>query len=95
MPTDDLKQRVATLTPRHREVLRLISLGCSVNEIAAILKLSPSTVDNHRTALMQRLAVEKSTLLTRIAIKSRLSKIDDQLTLGEKRRRGRKRDGWN
>ena len=37
MAANDLKSRIATLTPRHRQVLRLVSLGCSVAEIADIL----------------------------------------------------------
>ena len=31
------------LTPRHREVIRLISLGCTGEEIAAILDIAPAT----------------------------------------------------
>ena len=94
MPTE-MKQRVATLTPRLREVGRLLSLGCTVNEAAAILKLAPSTVDNHKSRLMKTLGTDKSPLLTRLAIKYRLSSMDDKLTATEKRRSGRKRDGWN
>ncbi|MAT72916.1 MAG: hypothetical protein CMJ58_25830 [Planctomycetaceae bacterium] len=95
MAANDLKSRIATLTPRHRQVLRLISLGCSVAEIADILGLAHSTVDNHRSAIMQRLGVGKSVLLARIAIKHRISKVDDKLTASEKRKRGRGKDGWN
>ena len=47
------------LTKRHREVVRLFSLGCTVNEAAKILRLSPSTVDNHKTAAMARLGTDK------------------------------------
>ena len=94
MPTH-MKQRVAALPPRLREVARLLSLGCTVDEAAAILRLSPSTVDNHKTRLMKALGTDKSTLLVRLAIKYRLSSIDDKLTATEKRRSGRKGDGWN
>ena len=52
------------LTPRQREVVRLVSLGCTVEEIALILDLSPSTVDNHKTRAMQRLSTNKVALLT-------------------------------
>ena len=95
MPAADMKARLASLTPRQREVLRLISLGCSVAEIADILGTATSTIDNHRTALMAKLGIGKSVLLTRIAIKYRVSKVDETLTLSEKRRRGRGKDGWN
>ena len=87
MPAD-MKQRVAALTPRQREIARLISLGCTTDEAAAILRLSPSTVDNHKARLMQSLGTGKTALQTRLAIKHRLSSIDDKLTATEKRRSG-------
>jgi len=83
------------LTQRHKEVIRLLSLGCTVREAARILKISPSTVDNHKTAAMARLGTDKLALLTRLAIKLRISKLNDRLTLREKRLSGRKNDGWN
>lgn len=83
------------LTPREKEVVRLVSLGCTVKEVAAILKLSPSTVDNHKWRAMRKLGTDKIALVTRLAIKLRISKLGDKLTPAEKRRSGRKRDGWN
>ena len=83
------------LTAREREVVRLLSLGCSVPQTAAVLKLAPSTVDNHKTRAMGKLGTDKLALLTRLAIKTRISSMRDKLTLAEKRRSGRKHDGWN
>jgi len=83
------------LTPRQREIVRLVSLGCSVNEIADILDLAPSTVDNHKTRAMQRLGTNKIALVARLAIKHRISSLKDKLTAKEKRRSGRRKDGWN
>ncbi|MCS7239293.1 MAG: LuxR C-terminal-related transcriptional regulator [Thermoguttaceae bacterium] len=83
------------LTPRQKQVVRLLSLGCSVREVARILKLSPSTVDNHKSAAMARLGTDKVALLTRWAIKLRISPLNDKLTKEEKRLSGRKNDGWN
>jgi len=85
-----MKDRVRDLTPRHREVVRLISLGCTLSEIAAILGLATSTVDNHKSAAMQILGVSKAATITRIAIKHRISTLNDQLTRGEKRKLARK-----
>jgi DNA-binding CsgD family transcriptional regulator len=90
-----MKQRVANLTRRQREVVRLTSLGCTVQEIAAILDIAVATADNHRLSAMRALGVGKATILTRIAIKHRVSPMDDKLTLSEKRRSGRRKDGWN
>ncbi|MAT71902.1 MAG: hypothetical protein CMJ58_20555 [Planctomycetaceae bacterium] len=94
MPTS-MKDRVSQLTPRQREVVRLVSLGCTMDEAAAILKLSPSTVDNHRARAMKILGADKAAIVTRLAIKHRISPLGDQLTTAEKRKSGRKQDGWN
>ncbi len=83
------------LTPRQREIVRLLSLGCTVREVALILGLSPSTVDNVKTAAMERMGTNKLALLTRIAIKGRVTSMKDQLTRTEKRKSGRRNDGWN
>lgn len=77
------------------EVVRLLSLGCTVKEAAAILKLSPSTVDNHKSAAMARMGTDKLALVTRLALKNRITSMKDKLTAVEKRRSGRKNDGWN
>ena len=83
------------LTERQKEVVRLLSLGCTVKEAAKVLRLSPSTVDNHKSAAMARLGTDKLALLTRLAIKLRITSMRDQLTTSEKRKSGRKNDGWN
>ena len=83
------------LTKREREVVRLVSLGCNLEEIGRILKLAPNTVDNHKTHAMAKLGTDKAALLTRIAMKQRITTMRDKLTAAEKRRRGRRSDGWN
>jgi DNA-binding CsgD family transcriptional regulator len=83
------------LTDREKEVVRLVSLGCTVKEAAAVLKLAPSTVDNHKARAMAKLGTDKVALVTRLALKMRISNMKDQLTNIEKRRSGRRNDGWN
>jgi len=56
------------LTVREAEILKLIAEGKSSKEIAAILFLSIRTVDNHRTNIMKKLNVRKSTDLVRYAL---------------------------
>jgi DNA-binding NarL/FixJ family response regulator len=90
-----MKSRAASLTPRQSEVVRLVSLGCTNEEAANILGLAVSTVDNHKAAAMKTLGTDKATLLTRIAIKNKITKLDETLTAAEKRKSGRKNDGWN
>ena len=83
------------LTQRETEVVRLISLGCTVKEAAAVLRLAPSTVDNHKSRAMKKLGTDKLALVTRLALKMQISSMKDKLTPTEKRRSGRKGDGWN
>jgi DNA-binding CsgD family transcriptional regulator len=83
------------LTKREAEVVRLVSLGCTVPEAAAILRLAPSTVDNHKSRAMAKLGTDKVALLTRVALKRRITSLKDRLTAAEKRRSGRNHDGWN
>ena len=90
-----MKYEREPLTKRQREVVRLATLGCNLYETAAILKIAANTVDNHKQTAMRRLGVNKSCLLTRVAIKLRITTLNDRLTLAEKRRSGRKQDGWN
>ena len=85
----------SALTPREKEIVRLASLGCTVQETAKILKLAPSTVDNHKARAMAKLGTNETALLTRFAIKLKVSSIDDKLTPAEKKKSGRKDDGWN
>lgn len=60
------------LTPRQREVLKLIAEGYTSREIADILNTSCKTVQNHRVTMMKKLDIHNSTKLVRYAIRSRL-----------------------
>jgi len=85
----------ARLTERQRQVVRLLSLGCTVKEAAAILKLSPSTVVNHKVSAMARLGTDRLALLTRLAMNRKITSMTDRLTAAEKKLSGRRDDGWN
>lgn len=62
------------ITPRQREVLKLVALGKTTREIAALLGVSPRTVDTHRAELMSRLGAHDAFSLLREAV--RLGLID-------------------
>jgi DNA-binding CsgD family transcriptional regulator len=64
----------------ERQVIRLVSLGCSLADTAAILRRSLTTVDNHKTRGMRKLGVHKAAELTRVAIRLGITSLDDQLT---------------
>lgn len=60
------------LTPREREVLRLIAEGKSHQEIAELLMVSVRTVDTHRNNLMQKLKIHDTVALVRYAVRAGL-----------------------
>ena len=60
------------LTPREREVLKLIAGGHSNREIAERLVISVNTVEVHRTRLMRKLDLHKRADLVKYAIRSGL-----------------------
>jgi DNA-binding CsgD family transcriptional regulator len=92
---DKMKARIDELTPRQREVVRLTSLGLTVNEIAKVLGIAPSTADNHRSRAMKILGTDRAVLLARIAMKYKISSLTDRLTAAEKKKRGKRKDVWN
>jgi two-component system response regulator FixJ len=47
--------RLAILSPREREVLKLVKQGLSSKEIASQLQISSATVNNHRTQIRDKL----------------------------------------
>lgn len=59
----------ATLTPRQREILRLLAEGKSAKEVASALGLSARTVEDHKYRLMESLGIENSAELVHFAIK--------------------------
>lgn len=58
-----------SLTPREREVLKLVAEGLSSAEIAKTLELSVKTVESHRSRLMTKLDVTNAAGLVREAIR--------------------------
>lgn len=83
------------LTRRQTKIVRLTSLGCSRIEYAAILGIAEATAENHKASAMASMGTDKSAILTRLAIKYKISPLDEKLTAAEKRKSGRKGDGWN
>jgi DNA-binding NarL/FixJ family response regulator len=65
------------LTPRQREVLKLIAEGKSTNQIALVLKISVKTVEAHRMLLTDRLDIHDTAGLVRYAIKAGLIRLED------------------
>lgn len=53
----DISREIATLTPRERQVLRLLDEGLSNKEIAGRLCIEPATVKNHVHRILKKLNV--------------------------------------
>ncbi len=76
---DDFRSRSArtgtrgsTLTPREREVVKLIAEGNSVKQIAAFLGLSVKTVEAHKFNLMRKLDIHNKAQLVTYAIQKKI-----------------------
>jgi DNA-binding NarL/FixJ family response regulator len=67
----------ARLTPRQREVLKLIADGNSTKQIALVLNISVKTVETHRKLLTDRLDIHNTAGLVRYAIKAGLIGLGD------------------
>jgi DNA-binding NarL/FixJ family response regulator len=56
------------LTPRQREVLRLIAQGRTMKEIAAQLGISTRTAESHKYEMMEGLGIETTAELVQYAV---------------------------
>lgn len=57
------------LTDREREILKLLAEGHTTHEIAAMLLISPKTVDGHKTNLMAKLDLHNRSDLLKYALR--------------------------
>lgn len=62
----DVRQRISRLTARERMVMEHLAVGASSKVIAQRLAISPKTVDNHRTKLLEKLNVDNTTQLAHL-----------------------------
>lgn len=65
------------LTPRQREILKLVANGMTTKEIAESLFISVKTVETHRGQLMERLNIHDLAGLIRYALRSGLINLDE------------------
>jgi two-component system, NarL family, response regulator NreC len=79
---DDVRARNARgatkgsmLTPREREIVKLIAEGNSVKEIASLLGRSVKTVEAHKFNLMRKLDIHNKAQLVTYAIQKKIVKL--------------------
>ena len=61
-----------SLSSREREVFQLLAKGSTTKEAAAILSLSPRTVETHRATLLRKLNLRSQTELAHFAAENEL-----------------------
>ena len=61
-------ERLDKLTPTERVVLKLIARNMTTQEIARDLKVSPKTVENHRSKICHKLEITGNNALLRFAL---------------------------
>jgi len=79
MESDERERKItdagySTLTPREQQVMRLVAEGLSTKEIGEKLFISPKTVENHRSNIMNKLELHSTMELVRYA--ARIGLID-------------------
>ena len=62
----ETQQRLASLTPRERQVLELVLVGKPNKQIAAQLGVTTKTVEAHRQKMMQKMGAANLTTLVRV-----------------------------
>jgi len=67
--SSDVKER---LTPREREIIRLISEGNSSKQVASALGISVKTADTHRANIMRKVQVHTVSDLVRYALRNKI-----------------------
>ncbi|MEP6644159.1 MAG: response regulator transcription factor [Acidobacteriaceae bacterium] len=78
---DDFRSRSAqagqktALTPREREVIKMLAEGHSVKTVAALLGLSIKTVEAHKFNLMRKLDIHNKAQLVTYAIQKKIVKM--------------------
>jgi DNA-binding NarL/FixJ family response regulator len=70
--SEGAESSLGKLTKREIEVLRLVAEGKSNKEVAAVLGISPRTVDAHRGRLMDKLNIHTLSELVHFAIRNNL-----------------------
>jgi two-component system response regulator NreC len=67
-----LQDTYALLTDREKEIFQLLAEGRSNKEVAVTLDLSTSTVETHRTRIMQKLDLHSSAEIVLYAVRKKI-----------------------
>ena len=67
---DEARSRLATLTPRERQVFDALIDGCSNKDIALRLEISPRTVEIFRAKVMTKMQASNLSTLVRMGMRA-------------------------
>jgi DNA-binding NarL/FixJ family response regulator len=67
-----LQDSYELLTDREKEILQLLAEGRSNKDVAALLELSPYTVETHRTHIMQKLNLHNTAEIVLYAVRKKI-----------------------
>ncbi|MEM1180000.1 MAG: response regulator transcription factor [Acidobacteriota bacterium] len=68
--TQAIEGRLETLTPRERQVMQRVVQGHLNKQIASDLNLSPKTVEQHRSKVMDKMGADSLAALVRMAVEA-------------------------
>src|SRR5262249_15542996 len=71
----ELEQQHEQLTPRQRQIVKLVAEGNSNKRIAMILKVSIKTVETHRSVAMHKIGARSSADLALYAARNELVQV--------------------
>ena len=74
---EDAANRIASLTPRQREIMDLVLAGHPNKNIAADLGLSSRTIESHRAVIMKKTGSKSLPALARLALAAALNDVPE------------------
>ncbi len=74
---DEWRERMASLTPREREVMELVVDGAANKVISATLGVSLKTVEAHRARVMDKLKADSLSNLVRMCVMLKAAQSED------------------
>jgi len=83
------------LSDRELELLGEIGTGRSNAEVAKIFRVSPSTVNNHRSAIMDKLSIHRTADLMRFAAENGITRLCQRQEFNELRTIKDPGEAWN
>ncbi len=71
----DTQRAGGLMTPREKELARLLADGYSTKESADILNISPKTAETHRASIMKKLKARNVTDIVKYCIRNRMTEL--------------------